>query len=251
MKNIINVCLLACTFNTFVTAQIVPEKVGLVFSAGTRMSEFQLDAETNKTIKNLGRANRLGGRISFGLNCRLSFETGLYADFGRHRFSQPSRSGALLGGAKGQFANGEYSYFAEHQYLNFTLPLTLTVRTFISGSCVTYARLSYNSIFNMIQQNNYQQSDPDIGLGYNNGLYGGRQLVKKASYQGSAVEFAFGNFWEVKSLNALFCIEPRVNIMTQQRGETSGSVYGAPFTENRLFLNGFGIELMLYKNLNS
>lgn len=234
--------------------QIKAEKIGLVVSAKKAIQSYN-DPSGEFQIKKDYLMNRIGGRVSFGLNCRFSFDTGLYLD--HHNINLISKAGKELfsqskseDGLELRSTSLKKNHLTNHAMVNTTIPLNLMYRTFVSNSCVTYLRLSYNHSFNFYESERYadefvlsdvlnKQETPSLNadsFGFN--------------YFGSDIEFAFGNFWNLKKLNAHLCIEPTITLLSKRTSNHAIEDHGLVlYDKHQNAFSAIGFEVMLYKNL--
>ncbi len=237
-----------------VQSQISAEKIGLVVSTKKAIQSYNNTIDLHQTNKDY-LMNRLGGRISFGLNCRLSFDTGLYLD--HHNIKLISSGGKELftrsksdTGLELRNTSQEINHLTNHTLVNTTIPFNLMFRTFISKSCVTYVRLSYNHSFNIYESEKYADEfvltdvlNKEITPSMNGESWG-------FNYFGSDIEFAFGNFWNLDKLNAHLCIEPTITLLSRR---TSNHAITDPglvlYDKHQNAFSAIGFEVMLYKNL--
>jgi len=235
--------------------QIHAEKMGLVVSSKKALQSYN-DADSPFMSKKDYVMNRLGGRVSFALNCRLSFDTGLYFDHHQINLASKNNKGLFK---RGKSAEGvqlrniteQNSFLESHTMLNTTIPFNIMFRTYISNSCVTYLRLSYNHSFNIYESEDYSDvySGDDLFLKTQKNELDSEAFGFK--YYGSDVEFAFGNFWNLKKLNAQLCIEPTITLVSNR---TQNTAIEDPslvlYDKHQRAFSAIGFEVMLYKNLN-
>ena len=235
-------------------SQIKAEKIGLVLSSKKAIQSYNNNHHTYLSKEDY-LMNRLGGRISFALNCRFSFDTGLYFDHhninlvadGRRRLFTRSRGKT---GVELRSTSERKNHLINHSLVNTTIPLNIMYRTFISKSCVTYLRLSYNHSFNIYESEEYadefilddilnKRETPSLNadsFGFN--------------YFGSDIEFAFGNFWNLDKLDAHLCIEPTITLLSKRTRNNSIEDPGLVlFDKHQNAFSAIGFEVMLYKNL--
>jgi len=191
----------------------------------------------------------------------MSFETGLQFDHNKYDFNPKEKD--RLGVAQASPTNKNSNiikvygddqlniFLNKHEYVNATVPMSLTIRTYISNSCVTYVRLGINHSFTLFESQDFEEDRMGADIMIRSQASEMDEKQFGFDYFGSDFEFSFGNFWNIKSLNAHLCIEPKVTLFSFRQANNSLShplVNVSP--QSNFAFSSLGFEVMLYKNLN-
>ena len=216
------------------------EKMGLY--AGTSLIVHNYRSNKNGAINGNGffsQRYRVGVMTSFYGDERFSYETGILTDY--HHIKNNKTQNL-------NFDDGVNFSLENHNYVNLGIPLSITIRTNVTPSCVTYFKFSMINLFTINNNQSVTNNRLTDELSYlphkmvstNNDI----------QYYSTDFDFGFGTFWYIKKIRAKFCLEPRVTFFQYRGAMNANHLPDRKIMHaHSKLLSSLGFEIMFYKDL--
>lgn len=210
------------------------EKIGVYGGAYT----LNYDSESGLRHSSFVRSYRLGLMTSSYIGGRFSFESGMFIDFSPASRMTPSLK-----------LDDKYpTTLSDYTSTNVGIPLGIMMRTNVTRACVTYIKLSANTLFTVYDKQNVKVHGTTSDPSQFESTFS--TSGTKFQYFSSDLDFGFGTFWHIRKLDLQLVLEPKFTIV-RYRGERMLDNFPTEnlFNSGVGFFGRMGIELTVYRNI--